>query len=111
MNEENEYVNEGNPNNIDKEEEQIKAIYGEEPKADLFMPEGLMIPPDSKKENVVEGSYNKTIEDEVDVAFKFCFIGSGQAGGRILRKEALPCDKLVQFGVLLTSDVYDTRRQ
>ena len=83
MNEENEYANEGNPNNIDKEEEQIKAIYGEESKADLFMPEGLMIPPDSKKENVVEGSYNKTIEDEVDVAFKFCFIGSGQAGGRI----------------------------
>jgi cell division GTPase FtsZ len=83
MSEENDYINEGNPNNVNKEEEQIKALYGEEPSVDLSMPEGLLIPPDSQEENVVKKSYSKEIKDKVDVAFKFCFIGSGQAGGRI----------------------------
>tara|TARA_R100000808_G_scaffold8266_1_gene23492 strand:+ start:27893 stop:29080 length:1188 start_codon:yes stop_codon:yes gene_type:complete len=64
-------------------EEQIKSLYGEEPSADLSMPEGLLLPPDSQEENVVDKIYNKEIEDDVDVAFKFSFVGCGQAGGRL----------------------------
>lgn len=68
---------------LNNEEEQIKSLYGEKPSADLSMPEGLLIPIDSQEENVVDKIYAKEIDDEVDVAFDFCFIGSGQAGGRI----------------------------
>lgn len=69
--------------NINEEEEQIKSLYGEEPSADLSMPEGLLMPPDSQEENVVDQIYNKKIKDDIDVAFDFCFVGCGQAGGRI----------------------------
>jgi len=68
---------------LNNEEEQIKSLYGEKPSADLSMPEGLLIPVDSQEENTVDKIYTKEIDDEVDVAFDFCFIGSGQAGGRI----------------------------
>ena len=60
----------------DMEENHIKSVgYGEVP-TDIIMPD-ILIPPPQKDET------KKVIEDEVDVAFNFAFLGAGQGGSRI----------------------------
>jgi len=63
-------------NNKNLEESHIKSVgYGEVP-TDIIMPD-ILIPPPQKDET------KKVIEDEVNVAFKFAFLGAGQGGSRI----------------------------
>jgi cell division GTPase FtsZ len=67
-------MSEENDKNL--EESHIKSVgYGEVP-TDIIMPD-ILIPPPQKDET------KKVIEDEVNVAFKFAFLGAGQGGSRI----------------------------
>ena len=58
------------------EENHIKSMAYDEPLTDLVMPDVLIPPPQTDQTK-------KIIEDEVDVAFKFAFVGAGQGGSRI----------------------------
>jgi cell division GTPase FtsZ len=60
----------------DENEEQMKSMY-DEISADISMPDDLVPPPQE------EAMGQNIIDDEVEVAFKFCFIGAGQGGSRI----------------------------
>jgi cell division GTPase FtsZ len=60
-----------------KEENHIKTVAYNEPPTDIIMPDILMPPPQTDNTKNI-------IEDEVDVAFKFAFIGAGQGGSRIV---------------------------
>ena len=53
------------------EEHHIKSMAYDEPLTDLVMPDVLIPPPQNDQTK-------KIIEDEVDVAFKFAFVGAGQ---------------------------------
>ena len=67
-------MSEENDKNL--EESHIKSVgYGEVP-TDIIMPD-ILIPPPQKDET------KKVIEDEVNVAFKFAFLGAGQGGSRV----------------------------
>jgi len=64
-----------NENNEDK----IKSLYNES--VDISLPEDILVPNIEEIED--EKIYKNEIEDDVDVPFKFAFIGAGQGGGRI----------------------------
>jgi len=64
----------------EENEDQIKNMYGEE--ADISMPDGLLVPEEMMESDKEEVS-SKEIKDDVDVAFKFAFIGAGQGGSRL----------------------------
>ena len=64
-----------NENNEDK----IKSLYNED--VDISLPEDMLIPVIEEIEN--EKIYKNEIQDDVDVPFKFAFIGAGQGGGRL----------------------------
>jgi len=58
-------------------DDQIKSFYGD---ADISLPDELMVP-----EAEDAASYKvTTIEDDVPGSFKFCFLGAGQGGSRIV---------------------------
>jgi cell division protein FtsZ len=61
--------------NEKKQDDKIRNLYGEKP--DISVPDFLVTPPQSGSKST------KIIEDEVEVAFKFAFLGSGQGGSRI----------------------------
>jgi hypothetical protein len=59
-------------------DDQIKSLYGEG-SFDLSLPD--MLVPEAED----AASFRlRTIEDEVEGAFKFCFLGAGQGGSRIV---------------------------
>ena len=59
-------------------DDQIKNMYNEE--VDISFSDGMVIPePQEGQEEV----YKNVIEDDIDVSFKFAFIGAGQGGSRI----------------------------
>lgn len=64
-----------NENNEDK----IKSLYDEG--VDISLPEDILVPNVEEIED--EKIYKNEIQDDVDVPFKFAFIGAGQGGGRI----------------------------
>ena len=63
-------------NENENNEEQMKSFYGD---ADVSLPDDLLVPEVEQSE-----SYEiRNIKDDVNVAFKFCFLGVGQGGSRI----------------------------
>ena len=65
--------------NENNNEDQIKSFYNED--IDISLPEDLLVP---QIEEIEEGKlYNNEIVDDVDVSFKFAFIGAGQGGCQI----------------------------
>ena len=66
----------------DKEnsEEQIKAFYDES--IDISFSDDMVMP--TQPEQGEAKAYENDIEDDVDVSFKFAFIGAGQGGSRIV---------------------------
>ena len=58
-------------------QDKVKAMYGETDSIDISLPDMLVPPPPPQKEEA------KEIKDEVDVSFKFAFMGAGQGGSRI----------------------------
>jgi len=60
----------------ENEDNQIKSLYGS---PDLSIPDDLLVP-EVEESSVYEV---RDIKDDADVAFKFCFLGAGQAGSRI----------------------------
>jgi cell division GTPase FtsZ len=60
----------------DINDDQIKSLYGD---SDISLPEELLVP------EVEEAAYANitNVEDSIDGAFKFCFLGVGQGGSRI----------------------------
>jgi len=68
-------MNEENQENQEqKNDEQVKAMYGESD-IDISLPDIPMPEPEPEKKT--------EIKDEIDVAFRFAFIGAGQGGSRI----------------------------
>jgi len=63
--------------NKNENDEQIKSFYGE---SDISMPEDLLVPEDGGE---VKDYHVHDIEDDVDVSFRFCFLGAGQGGSRL----------------------------
>jgi cell division protein FtsZ len=65
----------------DKEnnEDKIKSLYNEG--VDISLPEDILVPNIEEIED--DKIYKNEIQDDVDVPFKFAFIGAGQGGGRI----------------------------
>mgnify|MGYP001166787150 FL=1 len=61
-------------NEEEKDKNIIQSMYGETP--DIEMPDLLVPPPQSS-------SNNNFIEDEVDAAFNYAFVGVGQGGSRV----------------------------
>ena len=61
-------------NEEEKDKNIIQSMYGEAP--DIEMPDLLVPPPQSS-------SNNNFIEDEVDAAFNYAFVGVGQGGSRV----------------------------
>ena len=55
-------------------------MYGEE--VDISMPEGLLVP-ESLEEEASSATELMEVEDDVEVAFKFAFVGAGQGGSRL----------------------------
>ncbi len=62
--------------NNNMEENHIKSVGYGEPLTDIIMPD-VLIPP------AQEDNTKNVIEDEVEVAFRFAFVGAGQGGSRI----------------------------
>ena len=74
MTEENENLN---------NDDQIKHMYNED--IDISLPDEMMIPTPEAVNEGSEAVYQNVIEDDVDVSFKFAFIGAGQGGSRIVQ--------------------------
>jgi cell division GTPase FtsZ len=64
-------------------DDQIKHMYNEE--IDISLPDEMMIPMPEAVNEGSEAVYQNVIEDDVDVSFKFAFIGAGQGGSRIVQ--------------------------
>lgn len=64
-----------NPNN----EDQMKSFYDES--IDISLPDDMVIP--TQPEEGDAKAYENMVEDDVDVSFKFAFVGVGQGGSRI----------------------------
>lgn len=65
----------------DKEnnEDKIKALYNED--IDISFPDDMVMP--TQPEEGEAKAYKNEIKDDVDVSFKFAFVGVGQGGSRI----------------------------
>jgi cell division GTPase FtsZ len=63
--------------NENTNDDQIKSFYGD---SDLSLPDDLLVPEveDAKSHSV------SVIEDDVEGSFKFCFLGAGQGGSRLV---------------------------
>ena len=60
-------------------EEQIKAFYDES--IDISLPDDMIMP--TQPEVGDAKTYQNEIKDDVDVSFKFAFVGVGQGGSRV----------------------------
>jgi len=69
--------------NLDKQnnDDQIKSFYNEG--VDISLPDDIMMPSPENIDEETGKIYKNDIKDDVDVSFKFAFIGSGQGGSRI----------------------------
>tara|TARA_Y100000588_G_scaffold395138_1_gene520370 strand:+ start:16232 stop:17365 length:1134 start_codon:yes stop_codon:yes gene_type:complete len=63
--------------NLDKDN-QIKNMYNED--VDISFSDGMVMPEPNEEQEAV---YKNVIEDDINVSFKFAFIGAGQGGSRI----------------------------
>ena len=68
--------------NIEKNnDDAIKSLYNDS--IDISLPEDMLMP-SAEESSESSKVYKNEIEDDVDVSFKFAFIGAGQAGSRIV---------------------------